>query len=272
MAARSRWRAIPLHPASLGGTSAIGQAEILGFYDPDRSRGLIRRWRTAGVVVVADGAGRAARCSGPRGAGFRILTGTTTSPTLGRQIAALQKRYPAMRWHRWEPVSRDAVRAGAMLAYGQPVEIVPKLDSADLLVTIDSDLLDSRPVTCGLRAISPPRRNPTRTERMSRVYALEPTPTLTGVAADHRFVAARATWSGSCRRWRPRSCAARHRRTCRPGSRRWPRTEGSTRARLCPCGTASAGRNPRAGACDERGSGRPRRDLHADRSSGGRSG
>ncbi len=29
------------HPASLGGTSAIGQAEILGFYDPDRSRGLL---------------------------------------------------------------------------------------------------------------------------------------------------------------------------------------------------------------------------------------
>ena len=50
-----------------------------------------------------------------------------------------------MQWHRWEPVSRDAVRAGAILAYGQPVEMVPKLDTVDLLLTIDSDLLDAAP-------------------------------------------------------------------------------------------------------------------------------
>ena len=33
------------------------------------------------------------------------------------------------------------------------------------------------------------RRNPTRTQKMSRLYAVEPTPTLTGSAADHRFIA-----------------------------------------------------------------------------------
>ena len=39
-------------------------------------------------------------------------------------------------------MSRDAVRAGAILAYGRPVEVVPKLDAVDLLLTIDSDLFD----------------------------------------------------------------------------------------------------------------------------------
>jgi hypothetical protein len=90
------------------------------------------------------------------GEGFRILTGTTTSPTLARQIAALKQLYPGMQWHRWEPVSRDAVRAGTIRAYGQPVDLVPKLDRVDLLLTIDSDLFDGAPATCASPGISPP--------------------------------------------------------------------------------------------------------------------
>nr|WP_216856409.1 TAT-variant-translocated molybdopterin oxidoreductase [Acidisphaera sp. S103] len=177
----------PLHPASLGGTSAIGQAEILGFYDPDRSRGLIRdgepqSWSSLLTALAGQ------RDTLGRGTGFRILTGTTTSPTFIRQTAALKQRYPEMRWHRWDPVSRDAVRAGAIMAYGQPVEIVPKLDATDLLVTIDSDLLDSAPGHLRFARDFAARRNPARTDRMSRSYAIEPMPTLTGVAADDRFV------------------------------------------------------------------------------------
>jgi molybdopterin-containing oxidoreductase family iron-sulfur binding subunit len=178
----------PLHPASLGGTSAIGQAEILGFYDPDRSRGLIRdgepqSWSSLLTTLAAQ------RDALGQGAGFRILTGAVTSPTFSRQIAALKQRYPEMRWHRWDPVCRDAMRAGAVLAYGQPVEVLPQLDAVDLLVTIDSDLLDSAPGHLRFARDFAARRNPARTDRMSRSYAIEPTPSLTGVAADHRFVA-----------------------------------------------------------------------------------
>ena len=180
----------PLHPASLGGTSAIGQAQILGFYDPDRSRSLIRdgepqAWSSLQTALAAE----RDRLAGSGGEGFRILTGTTTSPTMARQIAALKQRYPAMQWHRWEPVSRDAARAGAMLAYGQPVEVVAKLDAVDVLLTIDSDLFEAAPGQLRYARDFAARRNPVRTERMSRAYAIEPTPTLVGVAADHRFIA-----------------------------------------------------------------------------------
>ncbi|MDR3533493.1 MAG: TAT-variant-translocated molybdopterin oxidoreductase [Rhodopila sp.] len=180
----------PAHPASLGGTSAIGQAEVLGFYDPDRSRGLTRdgepqAWSS---LLTALAAQRQAMGQS-HGEGFRILTGSTTSPTLARQIIALKQLYPGVRWHRWEPVSRDAVRAGAILAYGQPVELVPKLDAVDLLLTIDSDLFDGAPGHLRFARDFAARRNPTRTDRMNRAYAIEPTPTLMGVAADHRFIA-----------------------------------------------------------------------------------
>jgi MoCo/4Fe-4S cofactor protein with predicted Tat translocation signal len=180
----------PAHPASLGGTSAIGQAEILGFYDPDRGRGLLRDGEPqAWSSLLTELAAQRAALDKSHGEGFRILTGTTTSPTLARQIAELKQRYPGMQWHRWEPVSRDAVLAGAMLAYGQPVEVVPKLDAVDLLLTIDSDLLDDAPGHLRFARDFAARRNPTRTDRMNRSYAIEPTPTLTGVAADHRFIA-----------------------------------------------------------------------------------
>ncbi len=180
----------PSHPASLGGTSAIGQAEVLGFYDPDRSRGLLRdgepqAWSSLLTALTA----QREAISRSHGEGFRILTGTTTSPTLARQIAALKQHYPNMQWHRWEPVSRDAARAGAILAYGRPVDLVPKLDAVDLLLTIDSDLFDGAPGHLRFARDFAARRNPARTDRMNRAYAIEPTPTLTGVAADHRFIA-----------------------------------------------------------------------------------
>lgn len=147
----------PQHPASLGATDAFAQAELLGFYDPDRGIGLERKgepqsWQNLQTEL----AGQRANWARAHGEGLRILTGTTTSPTLTRQIKALQQRYPALRWHQWEPVSRDTVRAGAKRAYGRAVGIVPHLDTADVIVAIDSDLIDSAPATCGSRATSRP--------------------------------------------------------------------------------------------------------------------
>ena len=86
-------------------------------------------------------------------------------------------------------MSRDNIWKGAGLAYGQPVEAVPKLDSADVVLAIDSDLLSSAPGHLRFARDFASRRNPTRTQKMLRLYAVEPTPTLTGSVADHRFIA-----------------------------------------------------------------------------------
>jgi MoCo/4Fe-4S cofactor protein with predicted Tat translocation signal len=179
----------PAHPASLGATDAIAQAEILGFYDPDRAAGIAR----GGVPQSRQNletalAAQRARWSETHGEGLRILTGSVTSPSLARQLAALQKLYPAMRWHQWEPLPRDAVRDAAMRAYGRPLALVPQLDRADVIVAIDSDLLCSAPGHVRFARDFAARRNPVRAQ-MSRVYAVEPAPTLIGAAADHRLAA-----------------------------------------------------------------------------------
>ena len=180
----------PQHPASLGATDALGQAQLLDFYDPNRAWGMTEHGLPAGRqnMLMALSAQRA-RFGIAHGAGFRILTGTVTSMTLAAQLDALLSALPEARWHQWQPISRGNVWKGAELAYGQPVELIPKLDKTDVILAVDSDLLSSAPGHLRFARDFASRRNPTRTQKMLRLYAVEPTPTLTGSVADHRFIA-----------------------------------------------------------------------------------
>ena len=179
----------PAHPASLGATSIHGQALILDFYDPDRSCGLMQggqvaAWQSLERSLLA----QRAQLAASRGAGFRILTGEVISPTLGAAIDRLLQRYPDARWHQWEPAARDAVRQGTVLAYGRPLDLLPRVAAADVIVALDGDLISGSPGYLRHVRDFASRRNPVRAP-MSRVYAAEPVPTMIGMAADHRFIA-----------------------------------------------------------------------------------
>ncbi|HEX3915152.1 MAG TPA: TAT-variant-translocated molybdopterin oxidoreductase [Steroidobacteraceae bacterium] len=180
----------PHHPASLGAIDAFAQASLLNFYDPDRAAEIAHRGIPAARADFETAlAAQRLSLGADRGAGLRILTGTVTSPTLIAQIRALLEQYPRAQWTQWEPISRDAVMQGAQLAYGRPLELIPRLEQADILVAIDSDLLCSAPGRLRYAREFAQRRNPNRTHAMSRIYAIEPTPTLLGSVADHRFIA-----------------------------------------------------------------------------------
>ena len=136
----------PDHPASLGAASAIMQASILELYDPRRAQtivgsGEIAAWQDF-VAALVD---RGARLTPRGGDGLRLLTGTVTSPSLTAQIAALQQQFPAMRWHQWEPLHRDAERAAGERAFGRPLDSVFDLDAADVIFAVESDLISAVP-------------------------------------------------------------------------------------------------------------------------------
>ncbi len=111
-----------------------------------------------------------------------------TSPTLIAELDVLQRLYPETRRLHWEPITRAKVTKGGEIAYGGPVEATPMLEQADVVLAIDSDLLSSAPGHLRHARNFAARRNPTRTRKMNRLYAIESTPTLTGSCADHRFV------------------------------------------------------------------------------------
>jgi MoCo/4Fe-4S cofactor protein with predicted Tat translocation signal len=179
----------PEHPASLGATDVFGQAEILSLYDPDRSqtlklRGEVRPW-TAFVEAMRTAVG-AQKASG--GAGIRILTETVTSPTLAAELEALQGELPQLRWHVYEPTGREQSRAGAVQAFGEPVDVRYRLDAADVIVSLDADFLGEGASNLALiRAFSSRRRASGTASGMNRLYVVESTPSLTGGAADHRL-------------------------------------------------------------------------------------
>jgi MoCo/4Fe-4S cofactor protein with predicted Tat translocation signal len=179
----------PDHPASLGATSAIGQASILGLYDPYRAQSITHDGQIeSGDRLRRMLAERAATLAAQSGRGFRLLTGTVTSPTLAQQMGALQRAFPNMRRHQWEPLHRDTMREGARLAFGRSIDLVHDFARADLVLGIDSDSLSAAPGHLRYaRDFAARRRVDGAKPQMSRVYAIESTPTLLGAKADHRL-------------------------------------------------------------------------------------
>jgi molybdopterin-containing oxidoreductase family iron-sulfur binding subunit len=179
----------PDHPASLGASDAFAQASILGLYDPDRSQAEIHDGRIGSwPEFQSELAAVLAEENKNGGAGIRILTGAITSPSLGAQIRAFLKTYPSAKWHQYESVGRDNVHEGAKMAFGEDVNTVYRLDRADVILTLDSDLLTSGPGSVRYaREFARKRRVDSADAKMNRLYAVESTPTNTGSMADHRL-------------------------------------------------------------------------------------
>src|SRR2546422_987135 len=190
----------PDHPSSLGATNVFAQASVLNLYDPDRAQtvtkfGEIQTWS----LFVDSAQAIAAEMKAANGAGFRILTGMVTSPTLAAQIQSLLTLFPQAKWHQWEPAVGDGTREGAKLAFGSYLNTVYRPEKADVILSLDSDFLGSGPGHIRYarefsrrRLLNEHRPNPLADEmfpemKMNRLYVVEPTPSVTGATADHRL-------------------------------------------------------------------------------------
>ena len=179
----------PDHPSSLGATDVFAQAAILDLYDPDRAKtptfaGDIRTW----AQFQEAAAGLATAQKAVNGAGLRILTGTITSPTLAAQIEYVLKLFPQAKWHQWEPAQSDGAYEGAKLAFGRALNTVLNIEKAKVILSLDSDFLASGPGHIRYAKDFYRGRNLTGpADEMNRLYVVEPTPSVTGSAADHRL-------------------------------------------------------------------------------------
>ena len=191
----------PLHPASGGASDAFAQASILDLYDPARSRRFaeqVEKNEKGHKTRVGETRDRAAfdkylndlrtRAATDGGAGLAFLVEETHSPTRDRLRAELEKVFPKMRWCQYEPLLSEAQNYGTQVSFGENSKLVPRLERADVILSLGSDFLD-----CGegdisaSRAFASRRRVTSSKDSMNRLYVVENRFTLTGAMADHRL-------------------------------------------------------------------------------------
>jgi MoCo/4Fe-4S cofactor protein with predicted Tat translocation signal len=192
----------PDHHISKGATDAQSQASILDLYDPDRTQAVMyngglpsRRGQNPGERTWGDFLNDLrpllALEKSRGGAGLRILTETIISPTLGNQIRGILQAYPQAKWYQYEPINRDAARAGSRMAFGQYVEPQYNLAAADVIVSLDADFLSGSHFPNFLKLardyVSRRKLDGPQNANLSRMYVVESQTTTTGGKADHRL-------------------------------------------------------------------------------------
>jgi molybdopterin-containing oxidoreductase family iron-sulfur binding subunit len=179
----------PEHPATLGACDIFSQASVLQLYDPDRAQtanfnGEVRGWGDFYTTLRH----MLAEQKGKNGAGIRFLTETVTSPTMAAQFKTIQKLYPGAKWHQWEPAGPHSARNAAMQTFGAPTNTIYDFTKADVVVSLDSDFLNSGHGSLRYaRQFAARRRVSAEKTTMNRLYVVEPMPTPTGAKADHRL-------------------------------------------------------------------------------------
>lgn len=177
----------PDDPTSLGGTGTYHQAAILGLYDPDRSQ-KVMQGKTPSTWEAFDAAllGAFAAHQKVGGAGFAVLSGAHSSPTLARLRSDLKKELPGATWYVSDPTHTPGRDRGAELAFGAPVASLFAPEKADILVALDSDLVSSQVPNGLAHARKVGYRRDPDSGAMSRIYAFESLLTELGSLADHR--------------------------------------------------------------------------------------
>jgi MoCo/4Fe-4S cofactor protein with predicted Tat translocation signal len=185
----------PLHPNNRGGSDARMQASILDLYDPDRSKtpvelqgrdSLDQTWAEFDAFARE----QVAAWRQTQGQGLCILAEACSSPSVRDMQARFGRMYPQARWYEYEPISRDNLRAGAAMAFGQSCRTHYRFHKAAVVVSLDSDFLATDACCLAYARDFIAAHSPGAEGTMSRLYVAESTYTGTGAMADNRLPAA----------------------------------------------------------------------------------
>ncbi len=180
------------HPAASGKSSSFTQAELLSLYDPNRSR-TPRLLNTPAnfAAFERDMAEMAFDLDKTGGEGFCLLIGPSTSPTLARQIAELQARWPKASCLTLDTTASASAAAASRALFGRLLMAMPAYDKADVVVSFDDDFLGAGPHQTRHALLFGKARQARQTgQGRSRLLVAEPVPTVTGASADRRLGAA----------------------------------------------------------------------------------
>jgi molybdopterin-containing oxidoreductase family iron-sulfur binding subunit len=170
----------PDHAYNQGGSDPYSQGTLLGLYDPDRSKHVMYRGENREWAEFAE-AFRGKVAATKDGSGIYILSATVTSPTLARQWKAVQAAWPKVTLLQYDPaIAGTAAERGIQTQYD--------LSGADVVVALDADFLSSASYPGFHKLVHDYAARRKQPENgMNRLYAIESSPTTTGMKAEHRL-------------------------------------------------------------------------------------
>ena len=158
---------------------------MLSLYDPQRMRSITERGAPAAWSAIEQSLREAAA---RRGAGLRLVLEPTSSPVIAELVARIRATLPAAAFTFWSPFALRTSIAGNRIAFGRAAQTQLDLRTADVIVTLDADLVGDHPMALAYtRQISDRRRVIDGGSSMNRLYAIESAYTTTGTIADHRL-------------------------------------------------------------------------------------
>ncbi|MDX1617454.1 MAG: TAT-variant-translocated molybdopterin oxidoreductase [Balneolaceae bacterium] len=176
-----------MHPSSRGSSSIFNQAELLGMYDPDRSRYVRRNGERSSYN---DFQSFCAEHFSDTGRNIAFLSEANSSPTFNRLRDRALRQFGNARWITYEPFGEDNALEGTEIAFGERLRTVNHLNEAEVIVALDDDFLNpaaNKDSVVTTRRFAEARKVASTEDEMSRLYAVESTFTLTGSNADNRL-------------------------------------------------------------------------------------
>jgi molybdopterin-containing oxidoreductase family iron-sulfur binding subunit len=179
------------HPISMGVSSSRIQATLLSLYDPDR---VLRRPRLQGgdssvanaISTIAD----AAKAAVAQGKVVRILIDEHCSPAYSALISEIEQGIPSVRFVTVPATIADGTATANNIIIGVDGEIVPDLSKADVIVSVDADILGTdKNSVYHIRNFSSKRKPSKKNPTMNMLIVVESMMSLTGANSDHRVIA-----------------------------------------------------------------------------------
>jgi Fe-S-cluster-containing dehydrogenase component len=176
------------HSVSRGKTSLRAIGDLLGLYDPDRLRTPSHNGAATGWGDVVQALTKALNDARLRGKPVLFLTGAPVSPSQQALLHDLKVAIPSLQHAAWEPAAPQTELAAATALYGKAIVPQFHLDSARIVLSLQSDFLGTESIApiltrdfAARRAIHGPGAG------MNRLWVLEGSMTLTGANADQRL-------------------------------------------------------------------------------------
>ena len=176
----------PLHPVNKGATDIWAQSSILDLYDPQRSKEVKHAGKPSDYAAFEKELSAIVGSAG-NGEGLAFLTEGEVSPTRERLKKAILAKFPAAKWASYEANGNSPELEAAAVAFGAGSEVVYKLEAADILLTVDRDILGVEGDISLVRGFAARRKVEGANTAMNRLYVVENRYTLTGGMSDHRL-------------------------------------------------------------------------------------